>query len=574
MAPDHPILRPGVTVSIGLDKTTKLKAVFKQYVDFCNSKSKMNSSDSPHISVNDLEFAFSQLLNESDTAEISALMKNDRIRVRKCRKSERQIETERKRLQRDSDLTFFQEMRHLLPESCPTRVADVLLDCRGKLVDNKGRNQRVLSTTVRAHTSMVRKRCPWLMAIIQKARHEAILKFEEDQARSRETPETSASRAAEIENDEDGEIGNADGLAISNSENEEREIGRGEEEVSQAARIEMVDDSDDDRKVNVIIVDDDEDDSNHVVSAARHQIHSSPETDVLTVVLSDHSPEAVKILLEYCYTNRVVSLGHDAFVQACKTRPNRHSGPVPPYPTTHSSIAKRWPSNGSPTITFSVALAAIKLAEEAGLFRLSFMCEIGAAQLVTKDNIVEALTMSSRQKIISGNDLPRLRKAAMEVLLRRGSRGVSEIGRTSLFKKALDEDRSIIIPSLLQGTMEAVTHWEKSKSNKHDLVGISFAHIDREDTYLRNKERKRARRGRDNDDDNPMDEDRIGKMKVDWTSAAAERSLSAMVDHNLDTLKRRVIKREMRMEKSGKKRSSRSRSGSRSGRDFFGNRDK
>ena len=565
VAPDHPILRPGVTVSIGLDKTTKLKAVFKQYVDFCNSKSKTNSSDSPHISVYDLEFAFSQLLNENETAETSALMKNDRIRVRKCRESERKIEEDRKKMQRNSDRMYFQEMRHLLPESCPTRVADVLLDCRGKLVDNKGRNQRVLSTTVRAHTSMIRKRCPWLIAIIQKARHEAILKFEEDQARSRETPETSASRAAEIENDEDGEIGNADAQAISNSENEEREIGRGEEEVSQAARIEIVDDSDDDRKVNVIIVDDEEDDSNHVVSSARHQIHSSPETDVLTVVLSDHSPEAVKILLEYCYTNRVISLGHNAFVKACKTRPYKTNGPVPPYPITNSSIAKKWPSNGSPTITFSVALAAIKLAEEAGLFRLSFMCEIAAAQLVTKDNIVEALTMSSRQKIISGNDLPRLRKAAMDVLLRRGRRGVSEIGRTSLFKKALDEDRSIIVPSLLQGTMEAVTHWEKSKSNKRDLVDVSFTDIDREDTYRRNMERKRARRGRDNDDENPMDDDRIRKMTVDWASAAAERSLSAMIDHNMDTLKRRVF---------NKKRSGRSRSSSRSGRDFFGNRDK
>ncbi len=567
MAPDHPILRPGVTVSIGLDKTTKLKAVFKQYVDFCNSKAKSSSSDSPEINVSDLEFAFSEVLSETDTAETGALMKNDRIRVRKCKKSERRIEEERKRLQRDSDRAYFQEMRHLLPESCPTRVADVRLDCRGKLVDNKGRNQRVLSTTVRAHSTMIRKRCPWLMAIIQNARHKAIQKFEEDQERNRDTPETSPTRAAEIENDEDGEHCNASDQAI--RENEERDIGRRDEEVSQAARIDMVDDSSDDGKVNVIIVDDDEDDSNHVVSAARHQIHSSNDTDVLTVVLSDHSPEAVKILLEYCYTNRVVSLGHNAFVQACKTKPNKHNGPVPPYPTTSSSIAKRWPSNGSPTITFSVALAAIKLAEEAGLHRLSFMCEISAAQLVSKDNIVEALTMSSRQQIISGNDLPRLRKAAMEVLLRRGRKGVSEIGRTSCFKKALDEDRAIIVPSLLQGTMEAVTNLTKI-STKRDLTELNFDDIDREDMYRRNRERKRSRRTRENNGEENTNDDDIGRKRtVDW---AVERSMSAMVDHDMEIVRRRTFGRSgMQVEKPARKRSSRS---SRSSDTFFGNRDK
>lgn len=400
------------------------------------------------------------------------------------------------------------------------------------------------------------------MAIIQNARHKVIQKFEEDQERNRDTPETSPTRAAEIENDEDGEHCNASGQAI--SENEEREIGHRDEQVSRAARIDMVDDSDDDGKVNVIIVDDDEDDSNHVVSSASHQIHSSTDTDVLTVVISDHSPEAVKILLEYCYTNRVVSLGHNAFVQACKTRPNKHIGPVPPYPTTHSSIAKRWPSNGSPTIPFSVALAAIKLAEEAGLYRLAFMCEISAAQLVTKDNIVEALTMSSRQKKISGNDLPRLRKAAMEVLLRRGRKGVTDIGRTSCFKKALDEDRSIIVPSLLQGTLEAVTNIKSG--TKRDWTDLNFVDVDRDDKYRRNRERKHSRQARDNnDDENSNEDDLLRKMTANW---AVERV--AMGDHNVDTIRRRTFGRPA-VDKPARKRSSRS---SRSSDTFFGNRDK
>jgi len=575
VAPDHPILRPGVTVSIGLDKSTKLKAVFKQYVDFCNGKSKTEPSDCAKITVQDLEFAFCQLLNENDTAETSALMKNDRIRVRKVRKSERMIEAERKRAQRDADRVYFQQMRHLLPESCPTRLADVILDCQGKLVDKNGRNQRVLSTTVRAHSSMIRKRCPWLMAIIIQARQKAKRQFEENEAQKCETPDHST-RATEIENYDEGENCNDNDQANDNGENELKEIGRGEDDISRAAQIDMVVDSSEDGNVNVIIVDDDEDDIGHVVSSSHHQIHSRPEVDVLTVVLSEHSPEAVKILLEYCYTNRVVSLGHNAFVQACKTRPNKHNGPVPPYPTTHSSNAKKWPNNGIPIIPFSVALAAIRLAEEAGMYRLSFMCEISAAHLVTTSNVVEALTMSTRQKIISGNDLPRLRKATMDIILRRGRRGVSEIGRSSCFKKALEEERSIIVPTLLQVTMEAVAHWEKARGTKRDFSEIShrtFKDIDREDSNKRAKERNRRRQDlvekdpnkiREQDDkilndfsDEPYDEDHFKSWAAE--AGASKRSLRRMVHHNMDSIRRQTVSRvEMNLSKPSKKRSSRS----------------
>lgn len=579
LAPDHPILRPGVTVSIGLDKTTKLKAVFKQYVEFCNSKSRTDSTDHTKISVQDLEFAFCQLLNENDTAETSALMKNDRIRVRKVRKSERIVEADQKRAQRDSDRAYFQQMRHLLPESCPTRLADVLLDCQGKIVDKNGRNQRVLSTTVRAHSCMIRKRCPWLMAIIIQAQQKAKRLLEEEHTHKCETPDHSSMRATEIENDEEGENCNDSG------ESDEKEIRRGEDDISRAGQIDMVDDTYEQRNVNVIIVDDDEDDSGHVVSSSRHQIHSRPEPDVLTVVLSEHSPEAVKILLEYCYTNRVVSLGHNAFVQACKTRPNKHNGPVPPYPTTHSSNAKKWPNNGIPIIPFSVALAAIRLAEEAGMYRLSFMCEISAAQLVTPTNVVEALMMSSRQKTISGNDLPRLRKAAMNIILKRGRRGVSEIGRSTCFKKALEEERSNIVPTLFQGTMEAVSQWEKSKGLKRDFSEIThriFIDIDMEDSYKRAKERnsrrqdlveKNASKIREDDDESLNDYSEKPYHEEDFKSAvgagASKRSLRRMSHQNMDSMRRQTISRvDMNLSRPNKKRSSSRSDG------FFGIRDK
>lgn len=572
VAPDHPIMRPGVTISIGLDKTTKLKAVFKQYVDFCNSSSEVESG--PKIDVQDVEFSFCQLLNENDTAETSALMKNDRIRVRKVRTSERVVEAERKRTQRDADRIYFHQMRHLLPESCPARVADITLDCQGKLVDNHGRNQRVLSTTVRAHSSMISKRCPWLMEIILQARQKARrLAAEEEKAEKCKTPDQSPTLATEIENDDE-----ADGNSEDDGD-DVKEIGRGEEAMYRDAQIDTVDDSSDDGKVNVIIVDD-EDDDDDVVSASRHQIQSRSEVDLLTVILSEHSPEAVKILLEYCYTNRVVSLGHDAFVQACKTRPNKHNGPVPPYPTTHSSNAKRWPNNGIPIVPFSVALAAIKLAEEAGMHRLSLMCEISASQLVSSSNVVEALTMSTRQKTISGNDLPRLRKAAMDVILRRGRRGVSEIGRTSLFKKALQEERSIIVPTLLQGTMEAVAHWEKVKGVKRDSSEIShrsYKELDKEDSHKRARERRSRRQERTEKDpnkirehyddhlsdfsDEPYSEEQFMSGWVSNARAAAslsKRSLKRMAQHKMDRRGGAICEGSLNFPKVNNKRSSKS----------------
>jgi len=557
MAPDHPTMRPGVTVSIGLDKTTKLKAVFKQYVKFCNSSSELVESG-PTIDMEDVEFYFCQLLNENDTAEMSALMKNDRIRVRKVRTSERTTENERKRAQREADRLYFQQMRHLLPHPGRSRVSDVILDCQGKILDNNGRNQRVLSTTVRAHSSMISKRCNWLMEIIQQTRQKKRQEAEEEEKTKCKTPEHSTTLATEIE--DDGEVDGDD--------DDEKEKGHDEETISGAAKIDLVNDSSDDENVNIIVVDDDDDDD--VVSSSPHRIQPLFETDLLVVSLPKYSPEAVKILLEYCYTNRVVSLGHDAFVQACRTRPNKHQGPVPPYPTSHSSNAKRWPNNGIPAVTFSVALATISLAEEAGMYRLSLMCEISASQLVSPSNVVEALTMSTRQKSISGNDLTRLRKAAMDIILRRGRKGVSELGRSTSFKKALEEERSIIVPTLFQGTMEAVTHL--LKSGKRDISEIScrsFHDLDKDDSYKRERERKRRRKEKAKNSQSKIRvhlseyEDHLSDFSDDddelfLNNWAPKRSLKSMSHHNMDSITRRSSSRgSLNLTKTNQRRSSR-----------------
>ncbi|KAL3924508.1 MAG: hypothetical protein SGILL_001003 [Bacillariaceae sp.] len=428
VAPDHPIMRPGISVSIGLEKSTKLSAVFRRYVEFCNE----TVGDDAHISLEDLEFIHCQLLNGTDTAETSALMKNDRILVRTEQKEERASETDRKRTQREADRVYFQQMRNII--SSGAKEADVILDCQGKQVDKHGRNQRVLSTSVRTNTAIVARRCPWLGNIIQQTRRKAredALKEEEKKMQDDTPLQVAASGAAEIVDDDEEHT-----LLEQDQRSDERRVSEGVDLVVD------VDDDEEDNDEESLGSDGVEEGTTNFEGSSHHLQHETTEDDMLVVTLPNHSPEAVKILLEYCYTNRVIVLGRDAFTQSCKTKPTRHAGPVPPFHTSHHS--KKWPSGGIPRVDFSVALAAIRLAEEAGLKRLSLMCEIAAAQLVSVSNVTDSLFISSTQKSLSGNDLPRLRKAAMEVILRRGQRGVNEIDHSVTFKKALQEQRSVI----------------------------------------------------------------------------------------------------------------------------------
>ncbi|KAL3907297.1 MAG: hypothetical protein SGILL_008930 [Bacillariaceae sp.] len=483
------------------------------------------------------------MLSGSDTAEASALMKNDRIQVRKEQKAERDAETERKRTQREADREYFKQMQKLVSPKEP----DVILDCRGKIIDKYGRNQRMLSTTVGAHSAIVARRCPWLGNIIEKARikaEEDARKAEEEEKRKDEqgeTPEQLASGATEIVDDEDEQL-----QMEEESRNDEPRVSEGVDLIVD------VDDDEDDEDDEESFGSDDASDSGrredgtaNIVGSSHRHPRPHTEDDILIVTLPNHPPEAVKILLEYCCTNRVISLGRDAFTLSCKTKPTKHAdGPVAPYDKSHHT--KKWPNGGIPRLDFFVAVAAIKLAEEAGLKRLSLMCEIAASQLISVCNVTEALFMSSSQKNVSGNDLPRLRKAAMELILRRGQRGVSEIGRSTTFKKALQEQRSIIVPTLLQGTMETVAHWEKSKGAKKvtfDTSRSSFDAVDRADAILREKERRKRRQERGASDPGrkrKYDSDNYSSEGFDeWETETARRSLKRMRAHRLEAVTRR-----------------------------------
>ena len=564
--PNHPILKPGQIVSVGLDKNTKLSAVFQRYVEFCNIST---TGSANRVSVSDLEFVHMQVLSGNDTAEASALMKNDKITVRKIRTMEREAENETKRIQRDADKNYFSQLRHLMPDLGGGKTADVIFDCQGKLVDESGRNQQVLSTTVRGHSVLITKRCPWLGAIISKAKRDA--EREHPQVLSRSTtPDEEKQQEEEQSVEEDGDDDNneerptkfqrvesdvkeeqpaeadeADDRSIDMVWNRDNNANESRRRAASAGATAIEDDEEEEERSNKRRdQDDDMRPESPVIAKQQHQQHPN---ELLWVKLPNHAPEAVKLLLEYCYTNRVIPLGQDAFVQSCKTKPHKNSGPVAPF-QNHSSGSRRWPNNGLPTVSFSVALAGISLAEEAGLHRLSLQCEIAAARLVSSTNVVEALAMCTTQKQKTGNPLTKLQSAAMDVVLHGGPRGKMDIGRIPDFPNALNEKAALIVPALLNGTMEAVSEYEKTRAGKRNKLNaanktpVTFDDLDRQDCYKRERERVKRRIQRNNEDyldmeeeeddhdDDPMDLDVI--YEHGWIGETVKRAMDRMPHHN------------------------------------------
>lgn len=470
---NHPILTVGTKVMIGLDKTTKLIHVFTRFVDFCNENANkvLFNIDVP-LRLTDIEFIHCVVLSEHETAESSALMKNDRVKVQTIRKDTRADLAETKRTQKESDRVYFEHMRNLMPDF-PT-MADIVLDCRGKTISSDGLNQEVLRTSVRAHSAILRKRCKWLDRIIQEAKDE----FDR----------RSVVSIPEIDNSESKEGGSArlqryddDGIApvLNYARNAPQER-------SGAAQIEN-----------------DEDDSCSMAETSRSGSpifsSSSGNSDMLYVTIPNHPPDAVKILLEYCYTNRVISLGREAFQSACNPMAGEDDSAVPP-------VNRKWPDGGKPKVSFFVALAGISIAEEAGIPRLSLMCEVAATRLIdTTHDVVEALNLCTAQEKLTGNPLTKLRKAAMLLVFQRGQRGVTDMCRTPTFRRALEEKSFLLVPSLLHGTRELVQ--DEKKRDLSELTELKFEELDREDQFHRELERRKYRCARRNEHPTLDDED-------------------------------------------------------------------
>jgi len=448
LCPNNPVLKKGARVYIGLDKNTRLSLVFSQYCKFVNSKTtkKKGAVNINAVKLSDFEFMHVALLDATHTVEASAMMKNDRIKVYRERSKERSAKIEVLRLQRESDRKYFKDLRQLLPNPSPDGMGcDVVLDCRGKLMDERGFSQNVLATTVRANSVLIMKRCKWLGRRIVSAR-------EENRRRAEMTVPLDEEKSDS--NGEDLDDATRDGQKSSQSEEDEEGIWEGEdnnvndvgENSGSAAKVE------DDKEEDPISHD------KGLRLTRKSESRQSTLSNSVWVSL-EHSPQAVKLLLEYCYTNRVQSLGQDAFHRASKYSNARdvgalaakQSGPVTPF------RKHEWPEGGMPTVSLHLALAGIALAEEAHVPRLSLMCEIAASRLVDSKNVIDILVACQMQQQRTGNRLPILRKAAMlDCIMVNGSVGIDQLYTNPNFKSNLEERRDLVIPSLFDGTVEVM----------------------------------------------------------------------------------------------------------------------
>jgi len=247
--------------------------------------------------------------------------------------------------------------------------------------------------------------------------------------------------------------------------------------------------------------------------------NSSTNYNPLIIPLS-HPPEAVKLLLEYCYTNRVLPLGYEAFQKSYR-KPDLnkldallhpHVGPVGPYPPTFGQGSRAaWSNGGKPTVSLSVALAGIRLAEEAELPRLSLMCEIAASQLVSAATLLESLALCEESKRGKcGNGLSILRRAVMQHVLAHGARGVADLAAMPSFQRGLQERGDVVVPSLLTGVAEAIKIGGKGDGGKRKGKKSDFAE----------ERTKSANRKRDEDDAIDRSKERARWRKERWSKRA------------------------------------------------------
>ena len=533
-------------VSIGLDnKGTKMLSVFMHYCKF------VTKSNDP-VEYDDLEFVHNDVLSSNDTAEGCAIMKGDRIFVRKQRKHLRKQQEILVQAQQESDKDYLKQVRGLFLESVNASSAldgfppsaggpNLVLECRPYLeVGQRG----VLNHFIKAHEAIVAKRCPWLKDKIKQARQDLALARSVRESAAREAGERrySESRVVTIPDVLDRESSSAsrnpkhdhiqnnqldrldphfnptrrdrrkahdddddDENAVMHLENDAQngQIIQGQQARGhQPPNIEhfhQIDDNDDENESIKGGDDLDDYDASHVRNQSNddntsfdllNESRLEGQSDMVWLSLKNHPPEAVKLLLEYCYTNRVVSLGKEAFTQAStKTA-------VMPYQST-----LKWPNHGQPTVSMTVTLAGIALAEEAKMPRLSLMCEIAASHLVNDANVLDALSSCTQQMQTTGNRLNILRKKAMDYLLYVPL--LNELGETKKWLHQLKERREFVVPALLQGAEEMLaTHKHLSKRKKsHDedeerKRELHLAELDRKDKERRRIERASRRKER------------------------------------------------------------------------------
>jgi hypothetical protein len=209
-------------------------------------------------------------------------------------------------------------------------------------------------------------------------------------------------------------------------------------------------------------VEDDEEDPHGSMIASSTMGFGDSNQHQAAIVTLNHPPEAVKLLLEYCYTNRVISLGYEAYVQSFKpldpvtTDPiiEKYGGIVNPF---HPNTPSSWPNHGLPTISLPIALAGIQLSEEALMPRLSLMCEIAASNLVTTTSALDVLGFCEIQQGRSGNRLNILRKAVMiNHIFMDGPKGVLHLSNSYSLYRTLRDKKDTVVPGLFSGVKDVL----------------------------------------------------------------------------------------------------------------------
>jgi hypothetical protein len=435
-------------------------------------------------------------------------MKTDTIRVRRARVKERKIMVDWSKLQRDSDKDYFVQLKNLMPDKMPLWMENsVVFLCRGRIRDERGYRQNVLTSLVKGNERILAKRCKWLRDKIDAASGEIRIEL------NREVVEEGMVFEAHQRQVIDGRNGNAipvddDEVVNINNVNVNEEDGVNVERFVQVNAVED-DEEDDPRRMHIDnmgihnIQDLSADESqNDGAGDSEHGDHSGDNPNAVPLdgrndehpssllnshgggrnpvhVVLAHPPEAVKLLLEYCYTHRVIALGQKAFNKSYKpVDPNLvdpllmdYCGPVSPFPSPR--VRSPWSDDAlkKPTVNLSVALAGIQLAEEAKMPRLSLMCEIAASELVTDNSALEALALCEQQYRLTGNRLTHLRKSVMLYhVFGYGKKGVEKLSNMSSFKRTLKEKNNDVVPSLMMGIMEAV----KSVRGEKDDPDVEF----------------------------------------------------------------------------------------------------
>lgn len=486
--------RRGVTVSIGMDKNTKISMLFRRFAEFAS-----DLCPSEPLSCEQLEFAHTNILPACETAEGCALMKNDRIRVRR-RSSRRGTAARRRALQARLDTAYFAQLSAgLLSDVGRCDGADVAFECGGG------------GTCIRGHSAALMRRCGWLAKKIgtarERRRHLEIrqpVNTIEDDASIDCCPLPAPD--ANIDADAGPSFIDTARMRVSPVPADDHSGTRPLPRPLFPSR------RDDQGPMLIVVADDDEDDadgsdgapepspvSGVMPSGASSQAAPNPESPIipcssdagalLRVPLRGYPPEAVRILLEYCYTNRCASLGRDA-LEVATLRDDDDAEAQPPPDDAEDP----------PTISMDTALSAVSLAEDASLPRLALMCEVAASHLVRPENVLSALAACTSQGAATSNHLPLLRRRGVEYLMRPPMLQQLHYRLVQMEGGGVD----LVVPAIWEGTRESLgggsgaTRDGGGNKRKFDSIlcaPVYFKDCDDEDRENRSAERKKWRTG-------------------------------------------------------------------------------